>query len=119
MSASARTGAPSTLGDGFQLIGVTPDEARPRCSGLRAARPEESFVISLRTGWDPQGMDTDRIRREHAEYEAAGHPARRLRAVADEPRRLAALDGAARRRSSASPAEHGRSGPSRGAGTDR
>jgi probable F420-dependent oxidoreductase len=38
-----------TKGDGFQLIGV-----------------------SLRTGWDPQGMETERIEREYGEYEAAG-----------------------------------------------
>ena len=58
--------------DGFQLIGVTPDEARAPAQRLRAARPEASFVISLRTGWDPLGMEPDRIRREHAQYEAAG-----------------------------------------------
>jgi len=29
-------------------------------------------VISLRTGWDPAGMEHDRIRREHDEYAAAG-----------------------------------------------
>lgn len=60
------------LGDGFQLIGVTPEEARAPIRRLRADRPEESFVISLRTGWDPLGMDGDRIRRERDEYAAAG-----------------------------------------------
>jgi probable F420-dependent oxidoreductase len=60
------------LGDGYQLIGVTPDEARAPIAELRAARPEESFVISLRTGWDPLDMDHDRIRRERDEYQAAG-----------------------------------------------
>jgi probable F420-dependent oxidoreductase len=59
-------------GDGFQLIGVTPEEAREPIKRLRDARPEASFVISLRTGWDPQGMEHDRIRRERDEYEAAG-----------------------------------------------
>ena len=29
-------------------------------------------MISHRTGWDPQGMDHDRIRREVDEYAAAG-----------------------------------------------
>jgi probable F420-dependent oxidoreductase len=59
-------------GDGYQLIGVTPDEAREPIAAVRAVMPEESFVISLRTGWDPLGMETDRIRRERDEYEAAG-----------------------------------------------
>jgi probable F420-dependent oxidoreductase len=59
-------------GDGFQLIGVTPDEAREPINQLRQARPEQTFTISLRTGWDPQGMEHDRIRRECEAYEATG-----------------------------------------------
>ena len=59
-------------GDGFQLIGVTPDEARGPVERLRSSRPERDFVISLRTGWDPLGMEPDRIRRERDEYEDAG-----------------------------------------------
>jgi hypothetical protein len=34
--------------------------------------PEPSFTISLRTGWDPQGMEHDRIRRERDAYGEAG-----------------------------------------------
>jgi probable F420-dependent oxidoreductase len=60
------------LGDGYQLIGVTPEEARAPIERLRRDRPGDDFVISLRTGWDPLGMETDRIARECAEYEAAG-----------------------------------------------
>ena len=59
-------------GDGFQLIGVTPEEARAPIDVLRARRPEAEFVVSLRTGWDPLGMEADRIRRERDEYEDAG-----------------------------------------------
>ena len=59
-------------GDGFQLIGVTPDEARAPVARLRSERPEAEFRISLRTGWDPLGMEPDIIRREYDEYEAAG-----------------------------------------------
>lgn len=59
-------------GDGFHLIGVTPDEARPVVDALRAERPDPSFTISLRTGWDPQGMDPGRIRDEYAAYGEAG-----------------------------------------------
>jgi probable F420-dependent oxidoreductase len=60
------------LGDGFQLIGLTPEEVAAPIARLRADRPEREFVISLRTGWDPAGMDHDRIRREYDEYAAAG-----------------------------------------------
>lgn len=60
------------LGQGFQLIGVTPDQARPVVERLRRERPEEDFTISLRTGWDPLGMDQGRIRDERAAFEEAG-----------------------------------------------
>jgi len=59
-------------GDGYHLIGVTPDEARAPVAEVRARRPADEFVISLRTGWDPQGMEHDRIRRERDEYADAG-----------------------------------------------
>ena len=59
-------------GDGFQFIGVTPDQVRGPAAELRAARPEPEFTISLRTGWDPQGMEHDRIRAEIEEYAEAG-----------------------------------------------
>lgn len=59
-------------GDGFHLIGLTPEEVAAPIAELRGARPEASFTISLRTGWDPQGMDPDTIRAEVEAYEAAG-----------------------------------------------
>ena len=59
-------------GDGFQVIGVTPDEAAPVVDRLRQARPEPEFTISLRTGWDPQGMDPGVIRDERAAFAEAG-----------------------------------------------
>jgi probable F420-dependent oxidoreductase len=59
-------------GDGFQLIGVTPEEAQAPVERLRAERPEPGFRISLRTGWDPLGMEHDLIRREYDGYRAAG-----------------------------------------------
>ena len=34
---------------------------------VRRERPEESFTVSLRTGWDVLGMDPDLIRRERDE----------------------------------------------------
>jgi probable F420-dependent oxidoreductase len=59
-------------GDGYQLIGVTPAEARPIVARIRAARPEASFTVSLRTGWDPQGMAPAVITEERREYAEAG-----------------------------------------------
>lgn len=59
-------------GDGFHLISVSPEEAKDPIDRLRRDRPEESFTISLRTGWDPQGMDPDRIRAERDAYRDAG-----------------------------------------------
>lgn len=59
-------------GDGYQLIGLTPQQAADKVARLRADRPESSFTISLRTGWDPQGMDPDQIRAEVAAFEQAG-----------------------------------------------
>jgi probable F420-dependent oxidoreductase len=60
------------LGIGFQLIGLTPSETEAPIARLRAERPEPEFTISLRTGWDPGGMEHDCIRREYDEYANAG-----------------------------------------------
>lgn len=60
-------------GTGFHLIGLKPDEAVAPIARLRRDHPDPStFTISLRTGWDPQGMDPDEIRRERDGFEEAG-----------------------------------------------
>jgi probable F420-dependent oxidoreductase len=59
-------------GDGFQAVGITPADAGPIVERLRRDRPEPTFTISTRTGWDPQGMDPGLIREEQAQFEAAG-----------------------------------------------
>jgi probable F420-dependent oxidoreductase len=60
-------------GSGFQLIGLKPDTVVGPIARLRQDHPDrEAFTISLRTGWDPQGMDPDEIRREREQFEAAG-----------------------------------------------
>jgi hypothetical protein len=59
-------------GDGLQLIGMTPEQAGLATAKIRQLRPELSFTISLRTGWDPQGMDPGRIAEELLEFGAAG-----------------------------------------------
>lgn len=61
-----------TKGDGFQAVGIKPEEAGPIVERLRRDRPEPEFVISTRTGWDPQGMDPDEIRAEREAFESAG-----------------------------------------------
>ncbi len=60
-------------GTGFQLIGLKPDTIVGPIARLRADHPDPStFTISLRTGWDPNGMDPAEIQRECAAFEAAG-----------------------------------------------
>jgi probable F420-dependent oxidoreductase len=62
----------ATKGDGFQAIGLDPVGAAAVVARMRRDRPEPTFTISLRTGWDPQGMDPDTIRRERDEFAEAG-----------------------------------------------
>jgi probable F420-dependent oxidoreductase len=59
-------------GSGVHLIGLKPDQARPIVARIRAERPDPSFVISLRTGWDPQGMEARLISDELAQFTDAG-----------------------------------------------
>jgi probable F420-dependent oxidoreductase len=59
-------------GDGFQAIGLAPEQAGPVVARIRRDRPEADFTISLRTGWDPQGMEPARIREECAAFSEAG-----------------------------------------------
>jgi probable F420-dependent oxidoreductase len=60
-----------TKGDGFHAMSTEPADLPPIVARIRRDRPEESFPISMRTGWDPQGMEPDRILREYDEFEAA------------------------------------------------
>jgi probable F420-dependent oxidoreductase len=62
----------ATRGDGFQVVGLTPEAAAPVVARLRQDHPDAGFSISLRTGWDPQGMDPGRIREEYAAFSEAG-----------------------------------------------
>ena len=59
-------------GDGYQAVGLDVDHAGPVVERLRRDRPEPEFTISLRTGWDPQGMEPGRIRDERAAFAEAG-----------------------------------------------
>jgi probable F420-dependent oxidoreductase len=60
-------------GSGFQMIGLKPDTVVEPIARLRQDHPDpETFTISLRTGWDPQGMDPREITDECVGFEAAG-----------------------------------------------
>lgn len=59
-------------GDGYQAVGLTPEQAAPVVERIRRDHPDDDFPVSLRTGWDPQGMDHGRIREELAAYTDAG-----------------------------------------------
>jgi probable F420-dependent oxidoreductase len=61
-----------TRGDGFQAVGIKPDAAVDVVKRIRRDRPEESFTISTRTGWDPQGMEPGLIAEERDAFAAAG-----------------------------------------------
>ena len=52
----------TTRGDGFHAIGLTAAQTVPVVERIRRDRPEPEFTISMRTGWDPLGMDHDTIR---------------------------------------------------------
>lgn len=58
---------------GFQLIGLKPDTVVAPIARLRLDHPDpDTFTISLRTGWDPQGMAAGEIAAERDAFEAAG-----------------------------------------------
>lgn len=59
-------------GDGYQAVGLSVEQAGPVVERIRRDHPEADFPISLRTGWDPQGMDPGLIREELAAFAAAG-----------------------------------------------
>jgi probable F420-dependent oxidoreductase len=63
-------------GDGFQAISTEPGELAAIIDAIRervtATRPDDRFVVSYRTGWDPQGMEPAQIRDECQAYAEAG-----------------------------------------------
>jgi alkanesulfonate monooxygenase SsuD/methylene tetrahydromethanopterin reductase-like flavin-dependent oxidoreductase (luciferase family) len=59
-------------GDAYHAIGLTAETAGAVVERVRRDRPEQDFTVSLRTGWDPQGMEPGQIEREREAFEAAG-----------------------------------------------
>ncbi|MFV0258834.1 MAG: LLM class F420-dependent oxidoreductase [Acidimicrobiales bacterium] len=70
MSDAARRRA-MERGDGYQAISTPADVLSGLVAPLRDERSDD-FVISYRTGWDPQGMDASQIIDERAAYAEAG-----------------------------------------------
>jgi probable F420-dependent oxidoreductase len=62
----------TTRADGFHGVGVKPEDATAVVQRLRAARPDDSFTISLRVPWDAKATEPDEIRAQCETYEAAG-----------------------------------------------
>jgi len=60
------------LGDGYQALGLSVEQAHDVVARVREDRPDEGFTISLRTGWDAVAMDHDLIRSELDGFSAAG-----------------------------------------------
>ena len=69
---SPPTGRAAAQGDGYQAVGLAVEEVGPVVERIRRDRPDPDFPISLRTGWDPQGMEPGRIREELAAFTEAG-----------------------------------------------
>jgi probable F420-dependent oxidoreductase len=59
-------------GDGYQAVGLAAEQAGPVVERIRRDHPDPSFPISLRTGWDPQGMDPALIVDERDAFAEAG-----------------------------------------------
>jgi len=58
--------------DGYQGISTEPAEMAKLIQRLEDEGAGDDFVISYRTGWDPNGMDPSQIREEAEAYAAAG-----------------------------------------------
>ncbi len=59
-------------GDGYQAVGLSVEQVGPVVERIRRDHPEDAFPVSLRTGWDPQGMEPGLIQEELAAFTEAG-----------------------------------------------
>jgi len=57
---------------GYQGISTSPEEMAALVGRLRDAGAGDDFVVSYRTGWDPNGMEPSQISEEAEAYAAAG-----------------------------------------------
>jgi probable F420-dependent oxidoreductase len=70
-SSDAAIDRAARLAEGYHGVGVAPEDAKPLVQRIRAKRPEESFIISLRVPWDARTGD-DIVQANLAEYETGG-----------------------------------------------
>ncbi len=59
------------LADGYHGIGLGPDDAGALVRRLRAVRPDDTFTISMRLGWDAT-VEPETVQANLAGYEEAG-----------------------------------------------
>jgi probable F420-dependent oxidoreductase len=59
------------MADGYHGIGQSPEDSAALVRRIRAIRPDESFTISMRLGWDP-AVEAATVQANLAAYEAAG-----------------------------------------------
>jgi len=58
--------------DGYHAIGTKPEDAAALVAGLRARRPDEDFVVSLRVTWDPTKKEAGSMAEDAQAYRDAG-----------------------------------------------
>lgn len=60
------------VGDGWHGAFQSPEKTAPMAARLRTERPEESFTLSMRPGWDALRDGDDKISRQLDQYMEAG-----------------------------------------------
>ena len=60
------------VGDGWHGTFMSPQEAAPLLKRLRAARPADEFVLSMRVAWDGLTDDADEMRRRLEKFRTLG-----------------------------------------------
>ena len=59
-------------GDGWHGTFMSPEETQPILSRLRAERPEEDFILSMRVAWDGLSDEKDDLRRRLELFQKMG-----------------------------------------------
>lgn len=64
--------ARATRNDGYQALGIKPEDTKALVDSFRAQRPEAEFVVSVRVSWDPAKLDPGEMAEEADIYREAG-----------------------------------------------